>query len=116
MAMNLMPPSTALIHQRQLEQRPNVARIARQGDEERDVRGVLLRILPVGVEVDHPVVSPDGEDVALDVPPRAHAFGEGVASDREFVRSVHRLHYGCRYGIGIRSVYTGGGGHGRRRF
>lgn len=95
MTMNLMPPSPALIHQRQLEQSPNVARIARQGDEERDVGGVLLGVLPVGVEVDHPVVSVHGEDVALYVPPRAHAFGERVAFDRELVRSVHRLHYGC---------------------
>lgn len=94
MTMNLVPPFPALIHQRQLEQGPNVARIAREGDEEGDVRGVLLGVLPVGVEVDHPVVSSDGEDVALYVPPRAHSFGQGVAFDRELVRSVHRLHHG----------------------
>lgn len=91
-----MLPLPALIQKRELEQRPHVRPFARQRDERRHVRHVVLDVLAVGVEVNRPVVPPDPERVARNVLPRAHPFGQGVALDREIVGAVHRLDYRSR--------------------
>lgn len=94
MAMNLVLPLPTLINQSQLEQRPHVGPLARQRDENRDVRRIVLRILPVRVEVYGPLVPSHREILARDVLTDPHAFSEGVALDDEAVRSVYRLGYG----------------------
>lgn len=89
-AVDLVLPLPALVHQRELEERPDVGAVAGQGDEDGDVRRAVLRVLPVGVEVDGPVVAPDGEDVAGDELAGPHPLGQRVAADGERVGAVHR--------------------------
>lgn len=88
MAMNLVLLITTLINERELEQSPHISSFARQGNEQRNVRGVILRTLSVGVEVDSPRVTAYGEGIGGDVFADSDAFGERVAADFEFVEAV----------------------------
>lgn len=88
MCMHLVPLVAALIQKRQLEQRPHVRPLARQGDEQRHIRRIVLRALPVRVEVNRPRVVPDSEILGSDVLADAEVFGEGVSGDLEVVGSV----------------------------
>ena len=92
-AVHLVLLLPALVHQRELEQRAHVRALAGERDEHRHVGGVVLWIFAVGVEVDGPLVASDGEVVARDVLPDAHALGQRVALDHELVRPVHRLRH-----------------------
>jgi len=94
----------ALVEQRELEERAHVGAVGRERDEYGDVVGVVLGVLPVGVEVDRPLVAADGEGLAGDVLPHAHALGERVALDHEAVGPVHRLRHGARARRGRRHV------------
>ena len=76
MTMNLMLAFATLIQQSELKQSPNIGALTGQRDENGDVNRAILYILPVGVEIDGPVVTADGEDVTADVLAGAHAFGE----------------------------------------
>jgi hypothetical protein len=83
----------ALVEERELEERADVGALGGERDEDGDVGGVVLGVLPVGVEVDGPLVPADGEGLAGDVPADAHPLGEGVALDDEAVGTVHRLRH-----------------------
>lgn len=97
MAMNLMLLIATLINKRELEQSPHIGSFARQGNEQRNVRGVILRTLPVWVEVDSPRVTADGEGIGGDVFADPDAFGERVAADLEFVEAVDGFREGGRH-------------------
>lgn len=89
MAMNFIIPLLTLIHQRQLEQSPNIGSVASERNKDRNVHGIVLRVLPIGVEVNSPIVTTNGESVAHDVLSRAHPFGQRVTLYCELVRAVH---------------------------
>ena len=91
MAVNLVPPSLALVQQRQFEQGPNISALAGERDEQRDVRGVVLGALAVGVEVDRPLVATDDERVGGDVLPDAYALGQRETPDLELVEAIDGL-------------------------
>lgn len=91
MTVNLMLPLPTLIQQSKLEQRPHVGAVAGKRDENRNVRRRILGVLPVGVEVNRPIVTADVEGVGRNVLPGAHALGQGVAADGEVVGPIHRL-------------------------
>jgi hypothetical protein len=110
--VDLVLALAALIKERELEEGTHVGAIGSEGDEDGDVDGVVLGVLPVGVEVDRPLVSAHGEGLAGDVLPHAHALGERVALDHEAVGAVHRLRHGARAGGGRRHVPMRGGGGG----
>lgn len=94
MAMDFMPPVTALVDEGQLEESPDVGSFAGEGYEEGHVDGVILRALPVRVEVDRPGVAAEGEGLGGDVFAHAHAFDEGVAADLELVCAVEGFRMG----------------------
>lgn len=96
MAMNLMLPFPTLIKQRKLEKSPNIGAIASQSNENGDISRIILRIFPVGIEIDCPLVTSDGESVAGDVFSDPDSFGQRVAFDCEAVRSVYGLRHGER--------------------
>lgn len=98
MAMNLVFPFPTLIHQRQLKQGPNIRAFARQRNENRHVRGIILGVLAVGVEINRPLVPSHGEIVAGDVLPNSHAFRQRIPLDYEPVGPIH----GLRDGAGAR--------------
>lgn len=102
MTMDLMLPFTALIHQSELEQSPNVRTFTSQCNEHRHVHRTILHVFTVGVKVNSPIVTAYGEGVAGDVLSRSHPFRERVAADREVVGPIHRLvdRFG-RGGVGI---------------
>lgn len=95
-AMNLVLLLTALIDKRELEERSDVGALAGERDEDRNVSGIVLRVLPVGVEVNRPLVTSDGENVARNVLPHSHALRQRVSLDHELVRAVHRLRHRSR--------------------
>jgi len=107
MAMNFVLPLAALVEERELEKRPDVGAFAGQGDEDGDVGGIVLGILAVGVEVDRPVVTSDGEHVARNVLPHSHPLRQRIALDHELVRPAHRL----RQRLRIRRRRQGRSGH-----
>jgi hypothetical protein len=118
--VDLVLALAALVEQRELEEGADVGALGGEGDEDGDVGGVVLGVLPVGVEVDRPLVAADGEGLAGDVLPDAHPLGERVALDHEAVGAVHRLRHGAGAGRRRRHVpRLGGGGAnprgGRRR-
>lgn len=90
-AVDLVLPFAALVNQGQLEQRPYISAFAGEGDEHGDVGRVVLGVLPIGIEVDRPLVPADGEIFAGYVFPHSHALGKRVASDCELVRAIHGL-------------------------
>lgn len=87
--MNLVLALAALINQGQLEKSPHVGALASQRYEHGHISGVVLGVLPVGIEEDRPLVASNGEVIASDVLADTHALGQGVALDRELVRAVH---------------------------
>lgn len=91
MAVNLVPLLAALVHQRQLKERPHAGALAGQGDEQGDINRVVLGVLPVGVEIDGPRVAPDLESVRRNVLADAEALGHGIPRDFELVGTVHSL-------------------------
>lgn len=113
--MHLVLALAALVDERELEQRAHIGALAGEGYEERDVGSAILAALPVGVEVDRPVESPDVEGLGGDELPHPDPLGEGVARDLEVVGAVHRL--GDRRGrrLGGGRGREGGGGRGERR-
>ncbi|CAH2055181.1 unnamed protein product, partial [Thlaspi arvense] len=88
-AMDLVLPFPALIKQGELEESPNIGAVASQGNEDGDVGGAILRVLAVGIEIDSPLVTADGESVAGDVFPDPDSFRQRVPLDCEAVRSVY---------------------------
>ena len=67
-------PSTIdvlLINKRQFEESSNIGALAGQCNENRDISGMILRILAVRIEVNRPLVSPDHESLAGNVFPDA---------------------------------------------
>lgn len=112
-----MPFLPTLIHERQLEQSPNVGPLARQGYEQRHIHRIILNALAVGIEIDRPLVAADAERIGGDVLPDPHPLRKRVAGDREVVRSVGRLGDGGRGGLGRRlGIRRGLRGEGGRRF
>lgn len=99
MAVNLVLALSTLIKQSQLEQSPNVCPFTRQSDENGNVRRIILRIFSVGVKVDSPLMTADGEIVTGNVFPDAHALGQRVPLDHESMRAVNRLRDGARAGL-----------------
>lgn len=93
-----MLPLPALVNQSQLKQRAHVRPLARQRDENRYIRRVVLGILTIGVKVNRPLVTPDGEIVASNMLPDAHTLRHGVSLDHEAVRAVYRLRHRARAG------------------
>lgn len=91
MAVNLVLAPAALVQELELEEGADVGALAGEGDEDRDVGRVVLGVLPVGVEVNRPLVPADGEVLAGDVLAHAHALGERVPLDREPVGAVDGL-------------------------
>lgn len=86
-----MAAAAGLVEEGEVEEGSDVDAVGGEGDEDGDVAGVVLDVLAVGVEVDGPVVSSDGEDVAGEVAAGAHALGEGEAPDGELVGPLHGL-------------------------
>ena len=81
-------PSTidvVLINKRQFEESSNIGALAGQCNENRDISGMILRILAVRIEVNRPLVSPDHKSLTGNVFPDAHAFRQGVAFNHELV-------------------------------
>jgi len=107
--VDLVLALAALVKERELEESADVGAIGGEGDEDGDVDGVVLGVLPVGVEVDRPLVAAHGEGLAGDVLAHAHALRERVALDHEPVGAVHRLRHGARAGGGRRHVPLRGG-------
>lgn len=105
--MDLVPPSVALVQERQLEQSPNVGAVAGERDEERDVGGVVLRALTVGIEVNRPLVAADHERIGSYVFSDPHALGEREPADPKLVGPIHRL--GARRRCRRHRRGTGGG-------
>nr|KYP40451.1 hypothetical protein KK1_038206 [Cajanus cajan] len=91
MAMNLIIPLLTLIHQRQLEESPNIGPVASERYEDGNVHGIVLGVLAIRVEIDGPIVATDAESVAHDVLPRTHPFRQRITLYRELVRAVHRF-------------------------
>jgi len=96
MGVDLVAGAARLVEEGELEEGADVGAVGGERDEDGDVVGVVLGVLAVRVEVDGPVVSSDGEDVACEVAAGAHALGEGEAPDGELVRAPHRLGDGAR--------------------
>lgn len=96
MAMNLMLSLAALVDEGELEEGSNVGTVASEGDEGRNIGGVVVGILAVGVEVDGPLVPTHGEALADDVLSHAHAFGQRVSPDLEPVGAVDGLRHRSR--------------------
>ena len=88
MAMNLVLTLATLVQQGKLEQCPDIGALTGQGNENRYVSGIVLRILAVRIEIYGPLVASDGEVVAGDVLSDAHAFGQGIALDHEPVEPL----------------------------
>lgn len=112
MAVDLVLLLPALVEQRQLEQRPHIGPLARQGDEQRHVRRRVVHALPVRVEVDRPLISTHRKGVRRDVLANPHALGQRITSDLELVRTIHRLRQG---GGGSLGRWLRGQREGRRR-
>lgn len=100
MAMHFVLAFTALVHKRELEKSPNIGALAGKGNEYRDIGRIVFGIFAIGVEVDGPLVTTDGEALAGYVFANAHAFGQGVSLDDEFVGPIHGLGHrlGARWG------------------
>lgn len=94
--VNLVAAAAGLVEEGELEEGSDVDAVGSEGNENGDVVGVVLGVLAVGVEVDGPVVSSDGEDVAGEVAAGAHALGEGVAPYGELVGPPNGLGYRAR--------------------
>lgn len=114
MGMHLVPLPPALIQERQLEQSPHVRTVAGERDEERDIGGIVLGALPVGVKVNRPRVPTHIERVGSDVLPNPEPLRQRIPVDLEMVRAVHGLGDRHRSG-GRRSGVTGGRRRRRRR-
>lgn len=97
-----MLPFPTLIHQRQLKQSPHIRPFTRQRNEHRHIHRTILDILPVGIEVNGPIVSSDGESVAGYIFAGTHSLGQRVTSNGELVRAIHRLVYG--FGAGVTGI------------
>lgn len=93
MAVDLVLGLAALVEEGELEEGADVGAVAGEGDEDGDVGGVVLGVLAVGVEVDRPLVAPDGEVLAGDVLPHPDPLRQGVALYDEPVRPFHRLRH-----------------------
>lgn len=91
MAVDFVFALTALIHKRQLKQRPHVRTLAGQRDENGDVHRRILDILPIRVEVNRPIVTTDAKSVAGDVFTGAYTLGQRVAFNGEAVRAIDGL-------------------------
>lgn len=91
MGVNLVACAAGLVEEGELEEGAYVGALGGEGDEDGDVAGVVLVVLPVGVDVDGPVVAADGEGVAGEVPAGADALGEGEALEGVLVRAPHGL-------------------------
>ena len=94
-----MPLFATLIHQTQLKQRPHIGPFTSQRNKQRDVGGIILSTLSVGVKVNGPAMSTHHKRVGGNVPSDPHAFGQGVSGDVELVG-------------GVGGVGEGGGGGG----
>lgn len=110
--MNLMLPFTALIDKREFKQRPDVGAVASQCDEDGNVGRIILNILPVGIEVNSPLIPSDGEIIAGNVLAGSHSLRQRVPLDHELVRAIdsvsHRPRAGRRGGGAL--LRRGGGG------
>jgi hypothetical protein len=111
--VHLVLTLAALVDQRELEERAHIGAVAGERDEERDVGGLVVGALPVGVEVYRPLEPADGEGLGGDELPHTGPLGERVAGDLEVVRPVHRLGDRRRRRLG---GSRGGGGRGRERW
>lgn len=107
-----MPLIATLIQKGQLEKRPNVGAIAGKRDEEGNIGGIVLRALPIRVEINRPIVTTHRENIRSYVLPDPDSLGERVPGDLELVGASHRLGYRRRRGrrrIG-RGRWVGGTG------
>lgn len=96
MAVNFMLSLAALVEKRELEKSTNVGAVAGEGDEDGDIRGIVFRVLAVGIEVDCPLITADREGLARYVLADAHPLRQRIPLYREPVRAVHRLGHGTR--------------------
>jgi hypothetical protein len=94
--VDLVLALAALVEERELEERADVGALGGESNEDGDVGGVVLGVLPVGVEIDRPLVPADGEGLAGDVLADAHSLGQRVALDDETVGAIHRLSHRAR--------------------
>uniref|UniRef100_A0A2C9V2P8 Uncharacterized protein n=1 Tax=Manihot esculenta TaxID=3983 RepID=A0A2C9V2P8_MANES len=77
-AMHFVFPISTLIHQRQLEQSPDVRSLAREGDKNRNIHGTVLGIFPIWVEVNSPIVTSHRENITRYALSSSHPFGQRI--------------------------------------
>lgn len=102
-----MLPLPALINERELEERPHIRPLARQGDEDRHIGRTVLRIFPIRIEVNRPLIPTNRKIIARDVLTDPHPLGQRVTLDHELVGPVHGLRHrsGARRGDRKRLVH-----------
>lgn len=93
MAVHLVPLVPALIQERQFEERSHVGPVTRERDEQRHVGRIVFDALAIRVEVDRPIVTPNGESIGRNVFPDSNSLRQGVACDLELVRTIYGISY-----------------------
>lgn len=85
MAVDLMLGFPTLVQERQLKQRPHICALASQRNKNRHIQRIVLRILPVGVEVYSPLIPAHREAITGYVLPYPHPFRKRVSIDCKVV-------------------------------
>lgn len=93
-----MIPFSTLIEKCQFKKSPNIGAIADQRYENRDIRGVVLHTLTIGIEIDSPFVPTNKKRIGCNVFPNSHTFIEGVPIDLKIMRNINGLESSGRGG------------------
>lgn len=104
MAMHLMPPPPALIHEGQFEESSHIGSLARKRNKQRNVGCIVLDALAIRVKVDRPRIPSHIERIGGYVLSDPKPLRQRITRDLELVRTI--------YGLGERRRC--GGRRGRR--
>lgn len=100
MAMHFVPLIPTLIQKGQFEESSHIGSFARERDEERDVRGIVLDALAVWVKIDGPRIPAHIKRIGRYVLPNPNPFGQRITRDLKMVGPVDglgdRRRCGCR--------------------
>lgn len=91
MGMNLMFPFTTLIKEGEFKERSHIGAFTRQSDEDRDISRIIFRVFAIGVKINCPLVTGNGEIVAGDVLADTDTLGKRVTLYGEMVGSIDGL-------------------------